>query len=214
MELTNLIFNILILVGIILMLYFQFYVPSYLKKKGENLATKEDIAQITKEIKEVETKFKVRESGEIDYNSLKRSKILEYFSAINNWQRLITDSSSDFSDNYEVKNELTINNIKEAKTNYNFKEGEIEIFISDSEFYHLRKDLSVKILMLQFDFEKHCLNISTIIKTELDLTPRYEKLLIERKNYQEEVVKKLRDLMPNRNKLIEYLDKLIKESLK
>ena len=59
MELTNLIFNILILVGIILMLYFQFYVPSYLKKKGENLATKEDIAQITKEIKEVETKFKV-----------------------------------------------------------------------------------------------------------------------------------------------------------
>ncbi|AZI69742.1 hypothetical protein EB819_07565 [Cloacibacterium normanense] len=178
------------------------------------MATKEDIAQITKEIKEVETKFKVRESGEIDYNSLKRSKILEYFSAINNWQRLITDSSSDFSDNYEVKNELTINNIKEAKTNYNFKEGEIEIFISDSEFYHLRKDLSVKILMLQHDFEKHCLNISTIIKTELDLTPRYEKLLIERKNYQEEVVKKLRDLMPNRNKLIEYMDKLIKESLK
>ena len=85
---------------------------------------------------------------------------------------------------------------------------------SDSEFYHLRKDLSVKILMLQHDFEKHCLNISTIIKTELDLTPRYEKLLIERKNYQEEVVKKLRDLMPNRNKLIEYMDKLIKESLK
>lgn len=214
MEITNLIFNFLILVGIILLIYFKFYVPTYLKKKGENLATKEDIAQITKEIKEVETKFKVRESGEIDYNSIKRKSILDFFASINNWQKLITDSSSDYSENHLVKNELSISKIREAKTNYNLKEGEIEIFISDSDFYLLRKEVSIIILKMQHEFEQHCLEIDTILKTEDDRETMYAKIFEERKLHQEKIIEMLKDLMPNRNALIQYLDNLIKNSLK
>ena len=140
MEISNLIFNFLILVGVILLLYFKFYVPSYLKKKGENLATKEDIGLITKEIKSVEARIKIKESGEIDYFSLKRKIILDYFGAYNNWERIVTDATSTY-ENAEVKNNLLIEKIKETKFNYNLKEGEIEIFIEDLNFYEMKKNV-------------------------------------------------------------------------
>ena len=38
-------------------LFLRFYLPPYLNKKGENLATKEDIADITKKIEEVKIEF-------------------------------------------------------------------------------------------------------------------------------------------------------------
>jgi len=54
----NVILNILILVGmIILSVLAKVYLPSYLKKKGENLATKEDIGQITREIEKARSQY-------------------------------------------------------------------------------------------------------------------------------------------------------------
>ena len=41
-----------------LFLVIKFYFPSYMNKKGENLATKEDIAEITKRTEEVQKDFK------------------------------------------------------------------------------------------------------------------------------------------------------------
>lgn len=44
MEIVNLIFNIIVIVLICLVVFFtKNYLPSYMDKKGENLATKEDI---------------------------------------------------------------------------------------------------------------------------------------------------------------------------
>lgn len=54
----NVILNILILVGIIILsVLAKVYLPSYLKKKGENLATKEDIGQITREIEKARSQY-------------------------------------------------------------------------------------------------------------------------------------------------------------
>ena len=48
MEIVNLIFNIIVIVLICLVVFFtKNYLPSYMDKKGENLATKEDIEEIT-----------------------------------------------------------------------------------------------------------------------------------------------------------------------
>ena len=52
------ILNILVIIAVgIIFLFRRFYLPSYLSKKGENLATKEDIAGITKKIEEVKIEF-------------------------------------------------------------------------------------------------------------------------------------------------------------
>lgn len=59
MDWITLISNILILVvGFLLGLFTKNYLPSYMDKKGENLATKEDIAEITRKTEEVEKEFK------------------------------------------------------------------------------------------------------------------------------------------------------------
>lgn len=52
------ILNILVITAAsIIFLFHRFYLPSYLNKKGENFATKEDIAGITKKIEEVKIEF-------------------------------------------------------------------------------------------------------------------------------------------------------------
>ena len=189
-------------------------VPTYFSEKGKNLATKQDIEEITEKVKSIETKIKIKESGVIDYNSTIRRSILEYFSALNNWQRTITDSSADFSQDHKLKNEIIIERIKQTKFSYNLKEGEIELFIEDDNFYYLRKDLSIKILKSQHNFEEHCLKISEIYINCQYIDERRQKLLEELKRHQDLLVEKLKDLMPERNALIQFLDNTIKETFK
>lgn len=154
----------------------------------------------------------IKESGEIDYNTLKRQKILDYFGAYNNWERLVTDASSITTNNYQLHNESLLERIKEAKLSYNFKEGEIELFIKEQEFYELRKNISVNLLKLQQEFEIHCLNVDKIISTESNPTYRFEKIKEEKTNYHNILLSKLRELMPFRNGLIEFLETCLKES--
>lgn len=55
MEYVNLVVLILIAIGV----FFRDYILSYAKKKGENLATKEDIAGITQQIETVTSDYKM-----------------------------------------------------------------------------------------------------------------------------------------------------------
>ena len=58
MEILNLGLALLAFVGLAILIKFtQFLLPSYLKRKGENQATFEDIGEITKRVQEVETKY-------------------------------------------------------------------------------------------------------------------------------------------------------------
>ena len=61
MQLASLIINILSVVILFIIGWFiKDFFPSYMGKKGENLATKEDIAEITKRTEEVQKDFKER----------------------------------------------------------------------------------------------------------------------------------------------------------
>lgn len=54
MEIINFILNIVVILLIFLVgLFTKNYLPSYMDKKGENLATKEDIKEITRKTEEV-----------------------------------------------------------------------------------------------------------------------------------------------------------------
>lgn len=59
MEIAILIFEIIIAIGIFYIgLFTKNYLPSYMNKKGENLATKEDVEEITRKTEEVQREFK------------------------------------------------------------------------------------------------------------------------------------------------------------
>jgi hypothetical protein len=56
-EALNLILSSVAILGVaIIALLWKLYLPSYLKKKAEHLATKEDIGEITEQVKKVESK--------------------------------------------------------------------------------------------------------------------------------------------------------------
>lgn len=215
METTIFVLQVLIFAFLIVAyFYIKNLLPSYFSEKGKNLATKEDIEVITEKIKTVESKIKIKESGEIDYNSLKRKTILDFFGTYNNWERLITGSYCNSSDQSESKNEVTVQKINDAKFAYNLKEGEIEIFIEDNQFYHLRKDVSIHLLKMQHAFEIYCTDIDLIIKTETDYIIRSQKVRAIMSSYNTDSLQKMRELMPHRNKLILYLEKILKDSFK
>jgi hypothetical protein len=56
-EFISLIIEILILLGIGCLFIFQQYLNSYSKEKGKNLATKEDISDITKNVEEIKADY-------------------------------------------------------------------------------------------------------------------------------------------------------------
>ena len=59
METVIFILQIVIMLGLgAFLLFVKDFLPAYINKKGENLATKEDIAQITKRTEEVQKEFK------------------------------------------------------------------------------------------------------------------------------------------------------------
>lgn len=197
-----------------LALYFliKSYFPAYFSEKGKNLATKEDIEEITEKIKTVESKINIRASGEIDYNSLKRKIILEYFGAYNHWETMLLTSHSYYDDDAESKNTDLINKLAEAKFNFNLKEGEAELFIGGMEFIEIRQKLNPTILQLQHDFESHCSEISFIVKSGPIVLNRYQKVSIERDIFYPKRMDALTKLIPIKDSLVVYLEKILKQS--
>lgn len=59
MDWAILIFEILLAVAVFLIgLFVKNYLPSYMDEKGKNLATKEDIEEITRKTEEVQQEFR------------------------------------------------------------------------------------------------------------------------------------------------------------
>ena len=70
MDWAILIFEILLAVAVFLIgLFVKNYLPSYMDEKGKNLATKEDIEEITRKTEEVQQEF--REGFELFSNDVK-----------------------------------------------------------------------------------------------------------------------------------------------
>lgn len=214
MDWEFLIFTVIqIVITLVLFFLIKNYFPAYFTEKGKNVATKEDIEEITEKIKTVESKINIRSSGEIDYNALKRKIVLDYFGAYNNWERLIFHAYSSIGgDDYKSKNDSLLERINAVKFNYNLKEGEIEIFISESEFYELRSEVSLKLVGIQNEFEKHFSDVDFIIRGEANLTTRHNKLMQSKKEINDYRLEKLKELRPKRNLLISFLEKTLKES--
>jgi hypothetical protein len=103
MELVLLISNLLgILVVAFLLLWNKKYIGSYLAKKGENLAQREDIAHITELVEETRQKFSLEmeslksslavDAGtQLSMKTEERNAIINYFKALEVWSENVRD---------------------------------------------------------------------------------------------------------------------------
>ena len=75
MDTALLIIQIFILIAIIVAYFFiKNLLPSYFSEKGKNIATKEDIEEITEKVKTVESSINILTGNIVDYNDLKRKQ--------------------------------------------------------------------------------------------------------------------------------------------
>jgi hypothetical protein len=213
MEIILIIIQIFILIALIIA-YFMVknLLPTYFSEKGKNIATKEDIEEITEKVKTVESSINILTGNIIDYNSLKRNYILEYFGAFNNWQNTISNNDVDYSSDCKEINKKRLELILEAKHLYNLKEGEIELFISDKEFYEARTNLTIETLKYQQLFEIVSTKIEHI--QQKNETNKFDLISDELTKYRDETINFTKNIQKLRNPLIIFLENELKKMMK
>ncbi|ASV77954.1 hypothetical protein M2T70_04765 [Elizabethkingia anophelis] len=211
----NLSILILQIIGIILSLILCFGIPAYLKKKGENLATQEDIGKITEEVKKVESMFSVKTSGEIDYLALKRKVILEFYGSLNSLESIVMSSFSKYSDNWQFENNELVKQCNNSYNNYKIKEGEVLLFLKDNEFLDILIAIGRHLINASNLFETHCIKVKhTLNNNETNEDQKFKIMSSLKADFNEKRGEEIDALSIHKIKLIKHLDKCLKDTFK
>lgn len=131
---------------VIIGLYLAFF-KSYLQEKGKNIATKEDIEEITKKVEAVKTEFQILTHSRTTLNSEKRNSFLNYYDKYFLWLNTLLDTSYgniDYYKNEEIDKYIT-------KLNAMYKdicnaEARMQLWNDDEELTSLTQTLKVETL--------------------------------------------------------------------
>ncbi|HFK5554664.1 TPA: hypothetical protein ACGZ9Q_002731 [Elizabethkingia anophelis] len=213
MEILGIILEIALLVGgVYLFFTVKNLLPSYFSEKGKNMATKEDIEIITEKIKTVESNINVLTGNIVDYNSIKRKIILDYFAAYNNWHRTISNADLDYSESCAEINKKRYEEILQVKHLYNLKEGEIELFLKENEFYEIRLPLTIQTLKYQQLYEATASELIYIRQSNQE--NKLEKISEKMSNFRAEILKMEKEIQKLRKPLIILLEKYLSDMMK
>lgn len=118
---------------IIVVIYLAFF-KSYLKQKGKNLATKEDISGITREIEKVKSELQVTTKNEIDFKADQRKAVLEFYDSFVYWYEVVLELSNSNLDADRMKEiEQYGDRIDDAYKNVVINARRLELYISEDE---------------------------------------------------------------------------------
>ncbi len=145
---------------IIIGLYMAFF-KSYFQEKGKNLATLEDIEEITEKVESIKTDF-VRETEklklDLQYNNQVRfslksqelNSLVDFYEKYYLWLNVILDvyfSSYDETNYEKIKNIET--NLNDNYFKFLLAEAKMELFILNEELITHSKEMKIKTLELQ-----------------------------------------------------------------
>ena len=142
---------------ILLCLYLIFF-KSYFKEKGKNLATSEDIEDLTLKIESVKQQFIEKNATikakldlltnlQINHKNDERLALVDFHKKIKKWIRLLTEGLPSLIDEYnneEIQNkdytyQLAYNDVLEAK-------AVLELYVTDKKLFELISNLEICII--------------------------------------------------------------------
>ena len=153
-ETFELLFKIIM---IILGLYLAFF-KSYFQEKGKNLATSEDIEELTHKVESVKQNFIEKNTSlkakldlltnlQISHKNDERNSLIDFHKLIKSWIGLLTESTPSLIDDYdnqEIKNKLFQYNLTYKKV---LGAGALlELYVDDEELTKLIYDLKINAL--------------------------------------------------------------------
>ncbi|MCT3758434.1 hypothetical protein HZQ19_01815 [Elizabethkingia anophelis] len=207
----------LILLGAIYI--FKKYMPSYLSEKGRNLATKQDIAEITEEVKKVESMFSVKTSGEIDFNSLRNKYIMEYYSSLCNLEYLLmTNLPSGDELNFKLINSKLLEKIEKAETELVIKGSYLDLLffsVDNQEYTDIKHNISQYIQQLLNLSKRHIRDSEFIRKQRMDKMEQLDELSNLNNDIYERKAELIREnWVGSKHDLLNYLNKSILNTFK
>ncbi len=147
---TKLDFQIILEIVILLTGLYLAFVKSYFQEKGKNVATKEDIEEITEKIEKVKSEIGVLTHKKINLSTEKQNTLLDFNSKYTAWLNYIL--AADIISNTDPAL-IHVDKIKEKLDQlfYDFAicEANIEVFFnSDKELLNLKKEIKLKTIEL------------------------------------------------------------------
>lgn len=144
---------ILVLIGLYLALF-----KSYFEEKGKNIATSEDIEDLTLKVESVKQNFIEKNASlkakldlltnlQISHKNDERNSLIEFHKTIKNWIRLLTESSPalvDEYDNQEIENKIHLYELTYSKVLN--AEALLELYVDDEELIKLIYNLKRSVL--------------------------------------------------------------------
>ena len=168
----NLIIELTILsVGLILFFTIKNFLPSYFNEKGKNLATKEDVEEITKKVEKIKSEFvKDIEFIKADLNYINQNKfsikvaerdaLIETNNKYSEWLNYLLNIS--FSD-INPENYLKLNDYyketKNKKLNFDISQDNLHLFLHDEELMKVKMECVTETTKLEYITMKAIIDI-------------------------------------------------------
>ncbi|WP_144282044.1 hypothetical protein [Chryseobacterium echinoideorum] len=169
---------LLILIGFYLALF-----KSYFQEKGKNIATKEDIEEITQKVEKIKTDLNYSTQNKISLKSEEKKSLIEYYEKYYQFQNYLSDVT--LVGIYE-NNEEKIRNIEEKieqyKSDYDMASAKIELLIDNFEFIQKTRELKLQTIKYNSliseyigNIEKLFIEVRSVLKL-VSLSEQKEKI--------------------------------------
>jgi hypothetical protein len=201
--------TILEILILLFLLYLAFF-KSYFQEKGKNLATKEDIEDITSVVESIKTELQFSLQAKLSLRAEEHQALVDYFSkysvwlsAIRNWSAagINKDNTSRLA---EIRSQLDV-----LHQDFDLAAGKLMLFVENEEIQSQHGPLAIETLKLQAHANQASFDIGkTHLETEqmLLVTPQDQKVaeygkLLEKekaiyKRHKEEQIEMYKALLP------------------
>ena len=119
---------------ILLLLFYLAFLKSYFQKKGKNLATKEDVEEITSLVESVKSQLQFSLQAKLSLRAEEHQALVDYFSKYSAWLSAITNCSiaginkDNASRLGEIRSQLDVHH-----RDFDLAAGKMELFVENEE---------------------------------------------------------------------------------
>lgn len=167
--------EIILQLSLLLLLGYVAFFKSYFVEKGKNLATKEDIEEITKTIETVKNDIHLSTQFKISIKNEERNALVEGYIKYSNWLNSVVDVYfSGISEANEEALDSIYMKLDDAKFQYELAVAKIGLFVDQRELTELIGRLKISTLEFQHQVNDTSHKLKEIffnMKVEMKATP-------------------------------------------
>lgn len=213
------------IVTLLLLLYLVFF-KSYFQEKGKNLATKEDVEEITTKVELIKTDLQYSLQARLSLRAEEHNALVDYYSNYGAWLNGILNwSGVDITEENPERLAEIRAELDDFEKNFSIAESRMELFVENDEIMKQKTALKIDTLNLQIHSVKLTFELAQLLVKVKQVTtqtpphehlPKYKELLDSKvelyRNFKEEQQNHYKYLFPliveHRRTITEHLREL------